>query len=332
MERCLVLAVLLHLWAVLMLGSAPGGSAKPGEGVWGSINVTLRGPETKGAAVLPPPLSEPVNGPPGAAPVPRFGGAVRETAPAADTDPGAAQLGRWAAQPAPVPAAVAPLPSTPLAALPTALPVPAAPPPPPGRVIEETVNLPPAPAAQAPLAGPAPLAPPPTSTAATPALAAPIAAPLPEPVLRRLEAAPAAVAPPLPAVTPLATTPTLQAPATTPLPAAAPALAAPPGPAPTAPTPAPLVPGLPDAGSRVGADVATPPSAAASAPPRLNLELARPRGGELSRGGSRGVLPLLPRPPELPDKLARDIEKAAKEDCRKAHAGAGLLAVVPLVG
>jgi hypothetical protein len=30
------------------------------------------------------------------------------------------------------------------------------------------------------------------------------------------------------------------------------------------------------------------------------------------------------------DKLARDIEKAGKADCRKAYAGGGLLAVVPL--
>ena len=43
-----------------------------------------------------------------------------------------------------------------------------------------------------------------------------------------------------------------------------------------------------------------------------------------------GVLPLLPRPPEVDNKLAREIEKAGKADCRKAHAGAGLLAVVPL--
>ena len=85
-----------------------------------------------------------------------------------------------------------------------------------------------------------------------------------------------------------------------------------------------------DAGARVGHDVATPASNAASVLPRLNLELARPRGGELSRGSARGVLPVLPRPPEQDDKLARDIEKAAKLDCRKAYAGAGLLAVVPL--
>ncbi len=91
-----------------------------------------------------------------------------------------------------------------------------------------------------------------------------------------------------------------------------------------APTPAA------DAGAQVGHDIATPASSAASAVPRLNLELSRPRGGELSRGSSRGVLPVLPRPPELDDKLARDIEKAARIDCRKAYAGAGLLAAVPL--
>jgi hypothetical protein len=89
------------------------------------------------------------------------------------------------------------------------------------------------------------------------------------------------------------------------------------------------MPGFPDAGSRVGTDQATPPSAAASVP-RLNLELPRSRGGELSRGAGSGVLPLLPRPPDLPGKLGRDIDRASKPDCRTAYNGAGLLAVVPL--
>ena len=87
--------------------------------------------------------------------------------------------------------------------------------------------------------------------------------------------------------------------------------------------------GRPDAGAQLGHDVATAPSAPASAP-RLNLDLPRTRGGELSRQSSLGVLSLLPRPPELPDKLAREINKAAKPDCREAYGGAGLLAVVPL--
>jgi hypothetical protein len=34
---------------------------------------------------------------------------------------------------------------------------------------------------------------------------------------------------------------------------------------------------------------------------------------------------------ERRDKLAEDIAKAAKPDCRTAYAGMGLLAVVPLV-
>ena len=92
--------------------------------------------------------------------------------------------------------------------------------------------------------------------------------------------------------------------------------------------------GTPDAGSRLGHDVATPPSASASAPQaplQLNLSLPpRPRGGELSGRGSRGVLELLPTPPERKSKLSQDIENAAKQDCRKAYAEGGLLAAVPL--
>jgi hypothetical protein len=99
-------------------------------------------------------------------------------------------------------------------------------------------------------------------------------------------------------------------------PAAAPLAAAPAG-------------GAPDAGARVGHDVATAPTLPASAP-RLNLELVRPRGGELSGRRSAGVLAVMPRPPELPDKLAKDIEKSAHADCRTAHADKGLLAVPAL--
>jgi hypothetical protein len=78
--------------------------------------------------------------------------------------------------------------------------------------------------------------------------------------------------------------------------------------------------------------VATPPSLPSSAP-RLNLELVRPRGGELSRRGTAGVLPLLPRPPEKPpkSKLAEELDKAARPDCRTAYSGMGLAATVPLV-
>ncbi|MCV2356713.1 hypothetical protein LNV09_21445 [Paucibacter sp. B2R-40] len=94
--------------------------------------------------------------------------------------------------------------------------------------------------------------------------------------------------------------------------------------------PAVTSPGSPEAGPRLGQDVATPASAAAKPPP-LNLNLPRPRGGELSSRGSSGVLQLLPAPPERKSKLSEDMEKAAKEDCRKAYGESlGLLAVVPL--
>lgn len=51
----------------------------------------------------------------------------------------------------------------------------------------------------------------------------------------------------------------------------------------------------------------------------------------MSSRGSSGVLDLLPTPPERKSKLSEDMEKAAREDCRKAYGEAlGLLAVVPL--
>ncbi|MGE5866922.1 MAG: hypothetical protein ACM32J_17750 [Rhizobacter sp.] len=38
----------------------------------------------------------------------------------------------------------------------------------------------------------------------------------------------------------------------------------------------------------------------------------------------------MPPPPERRSKLAEDMEKAGKPDCRSAHADKGLLGVVPL--
>ncbi|MDP2007285.1 MAG: hypothetical protein Q8K45_16535, partial [Rubrivivax sp.] len=173
-----------------------------------------------------------------------------------------------------------------------------------------------------------PNVPDPSSAAALPALApAPAPAALPEQPLPRLaRPLPTTTVPVTPLVSP--DRKPVDPAASVPLPQALPTL----GPAPSMPAvgAAPAPAGTPDAGSQVGHDVATPPSAAASVLPRLNLQLARPRGGELSRFSAPGVLPLLPRPPELPDKLARDIAKSAKGDCRTAYQGAGLLAVVPL--
>jgi hypothetical protein len=82
---------------------------------------------------------------------------------------------------------------------------------------------------------------------------------------------------------------------------------------------------------RDGVTPTTEPGAA----PAITAESLRKRAGEIARegSGSSGVLNLVP-PPPLPDrkdKLAEDIAKAAKPDCRTAYAGMGLLAVVPLV-
>lgn len=119
---------------------------------------------------------------------------------------------------------------------------------------------------------------------------------------------------------------------------AAPGSAAPPGPpagAAARPLPGSVdlmgrTVGAPDAGARVGHDVATAPSLPASAP-RLDLRLVRPPGGPVSAQGPRGLLPVVPHPPEPPSKLARDIQKAGQPDCRQAYGGMGLLAVVPLL-
>lgn len=86
--------------------------------------------------------------------------------------------------------------------------------------------------------------------------------------------------------------------------------------------------GAPDAGSRIGPDAATLPSVSASTPP-LNLALPKNRGGPLSAGSTPGVLSLLPRPPEK-NKLATEIDKSGKADCRSAYSGLGPLAVIPL--
>jgi hypothetical protein len=91
---------------------------------------------------------------------------------------------------------------------------------------------------------------------------------------------------------------------------------------PPVPAPPPL-PAAPDAGARTGHDVATPPSASASAVPRLNLSL--PRAGEVSVRTTRGLLEVLPVPPERKSKVGESIDAAARADCRDAHRDAGLV-------
>ena len=413
LRECLILALLLHALVVLVFGSAPGGSAKPGEGVYGALNIRLSGRGAAGpelAATPPPPAA--YTGPQGAADERRWGGTVRDmpASPPPVSEPGAARLGTW--NPVPTPQPTDPLPPTPMPlpvlepaapALQDVAPLPAIANPvaslSPGPALPELAPLPsavrnlPAAAAQ-PLPierALKPVAPLEAGVAPTPTL--PALAPAPSPVRNLPTAAPqalpierplsrvapvegvAAPAPTVPALAP-APSPERSLPATAPqpvpmdspalsrvlpveplglpaAPAATPALQtlpeaapgprseAPPGTAsnnPPTPLPASGEPsasgstpratlGAPDAGAVVGHDVATAPSSPASAP-RLNLDLVRPRGGEISRQGSRGVLSLLPHPPD--SKLANDIEKSAKPDCRTAYSGLGLLAAAPL--
>jgi hypothetical protein len=317
--RCLWLAGLLHLWAMLWLGSAPEGTAPPGAGVQGRLNVTLRGPLDDGAPSAPPPQAAAA---PAAEAAARLGGRVRDTPLPPDATTGAERLG-----PAPMTLPMA----GPMArqmARQMAAPLPELPPLPAPSPIEAAVPLPVPPIASllAPLAAEGRLGAG-SLQRLLPSPAAPLAAPSAAvaPALPALPVAPLAeLAAPRPAVAPTPTPTPLAEPAPAPTQASTPAAPAAPGPEAARPAPVPAT----DSGPRIGADIAVP-AAAASAPKRLNLELGRLRGGELSRHGTAGVLPVLPRPPET-DKLAAEIEKAARADCRKAHAGAGILAVVPL--
>ena len=394
--QAVLLAGLLHLWAALLLGSVPPGSALPGQGVWGAINLRLQAP---GDALAEPALRQaeakaplPATGPVGDAAATRWGGAVRAERPAPAAAPGAARFGDWAPVPA-VAATSSGLPATALAAAPAAAldSLPSLPPltdrPDPPRLQAPPAispvpqgalpSLPAAPAAHLP---PLPALPSATALASplaqlpaqpVPSLSAPSAAltPLTSTAAAAFAALPLAL-PELPAVqapdTLLPTAPRLAAPVQSVAPlaqqtvheAAAPLTAAElpslPQLAGVATLPAdaaaadadanananananvkaqlaPVAPGRPDAGTRTGADIATAPSAPASAP-RLNLQLPRSRGGELSRLGSAGVLAVMPRPPELKSRLASEAEKSGQADCRTAHARMGLLAVVPLV-
>jgi len=102
LQHSLLLAALVHLWLVLSLGNTPAGTALPGQGVGGNLNVRLLGP----LAAPKPPSTEftaapeaVATGPAGQAQKPRWGGVVRDTAPPPDSEPGTARLGAWASAP-----------------------------------------------------------------------------------------------------------------------------------------------------------------------------------------------------------------------------------------
>ena len=78
----------------------------------------------------------------------------------------------------------------------------------------------------------------------------------------------------------------------------------------------------------------TGPAPEPGAAPRLNFDTVRQRAREAATegSGSRGLLPLqIPIPAERKSKLAEELEKAIKPDCRNAYAGMGLLAIPALV-
>jgi Meckel syndrome type 1 protein len=99
LPRCLLLAVLLHVWLALMIGTQPGVEAL-GQGAWGSLRVTLLGPSgtTPEGEAGTETTQWRDDGPLGQGPSPRYGGQVRREAAPADSGPGAQNLGRWKAQ------------------------------------------------------------------------------------------------------------------------------------------------------------------------------------------------------------------------------------------
>lgn len=93
-NQCMLLAVLLHIWLVAVLGSAPGGNAPPGEGSYGSLSVRLQGPVAQAGADAS--VQPPDSGPPGQARQQRSGGAVRPLdEPVLQDQAGAETSGNW---------------------------------------------------------------------------------------------------------------------------------------------------------------------------------------------------------------------------------------------
>jgi Meckel syndrome type 1 protein len=369
-NQCLLLAVLLHIWLVAVLGSSPGGNAAPGEGAYGSLTVRLQAPVAQPgleASVQPAdsgptgqarqqrhggtvrPIDEPLQAQPGA----QTSGTWRALD--SQNDPNLAE-------PLPTAPEVTPLPAAPTETLPeiqrpsmsdTAQRAAVAPAAPLGKLApSRSPEL-------APLPAPAFDALHPAATMndsaqrAAPVEAKPLGrlAPGSTPDLKPLPAAsldslrpaaemsetsavptPAREAPAAPAKLPSTRLPDFAnlPPVDAPGPAAtAPKAAA--GEAPNGPTasPSPAPGGTPNAGSQQGHDVATPPSATPGPKP-LNLNLPLARGPLASSRGSTGMLPVVPRPPEVKPEVDKAVEKTLRDDCRKAYAGAGLLAVVPL--
>ncbi len=181
LRQSLLLAALLHVWAVLVFGSAAGGSARPGEGAFGRVDsplsVRLIGRWQRGADDAPV-GAQVITGPAGQADTPRFGGAVRSPDDALQrhATPGAARLGHWQPRPGTVPAAAERAPAREAPAPPAVQP---ALPSPPAVAPRPPVDTAPMAATPPPAAAVDRAAPPATTVSAQPAPTAVVPIPVP---------------------------------------------------------------------------------------------------------------------------------------------------------
>jgi hypothetical protein len=324
--------MLLHAFLILLFGSPAGGS-REGRAMWGSLEVTIRGPLLDTAGIALESGNASVMRLPGTRLLERREEARKAAVVRPPPDLNAAQE----ADPLPSPATLMLAPVAParteLEPTPRLEPVVVEVPVLPAPLLEWT----PRPALEPKLAPPARLAPVelPAVRAPPPPVAAPI---VPAPLLQ--QAAPSAYAPKL--APPVELTP-LEAPvARSPAPAAAQLPAAerpglPPAERASPRDPQPVVPGArPSRDETIfdGRKPAADDSQQAGSGPRIDLDVARARARELAREGSgnRALLPFpMPPAPERKTKEQLAIEKAWKPDCKTAYKDLGLLAVVPLV-
>ncbi len=319
LTQFVVLSLLLHALFILLFGSPSGGSSQ-GRAMWGSLDVTIRGPLLDSGSGTGA-VRDPRMRLPGSELLERRREAKEAAAPPVPQrplpEPEAAQV----FDAAPVPPALLETPvlpaATDLVPAPRVVPVPREVP----VVSVPTLEFAPRPAIETNLAPPAELLPVPKPRAV------PI---VPTPLLSTTT---------LPAASPsLDPAVTVAAPAPRAAPAAAPATAKP---AATAAEPAgarePASAGGPSPRDSPIFDNRRPPAAEAPSPggaPRIDLDAARARAREVAREGTgnRALLPFaMPPAPERKTKEQLAIEKAWKPDCKDAYKGLGLLAVVPLL-
>lgn len=357
LTQFVVLSLLLHALFILLFGSPTGGSSQ-GRAIWGSLDVTIRGPlldsgsDTSAAreARIRLPGSELLERR-------REAKEAKEaTAPSVPQrplpEPDAAQV----VDVAPVPPALLETPvlpaATDLVPAPRVVPVPREVP----VVSAPTLEFAPRPAIETNLSPPAELLPVPKPRAVPVVPAPPLSTTTLPAVTPSLDSAVNITTPPPPKPVAIAV-PAPMLPASA-VPVAAPNLdpavtvAAPaPRAAPAAPATAkPAAPAAERAGSREPAPAGgpsprdspifdnrrapgteTPPPGGA---PRIDLDAARARAREvaLEGTGNRALLAFpMPPAPERKTKEQEAIEKAWKPDCKDAYKGLGLLAVVPLL-